>query len=113
MGATAQKIADFIQMNYHRRFKISQLAEKFHYTRNHMFVLFKREFGVSPIEYLINVRLDKAKMFLTNEDYNLSVKEISDAVGFEDPLYFSRLFRKRTGMSPTEYKKCNNDFNLV
>ena len=102
---TAQNIADFIQMNYHHKFKISELAEEFHYTRNHLFVLFKEEFGISPVDYLINVRIDKAKIFLTNQDHNLSVKEISNSVGFEDPLYFSRLFRKRTGMSPTEYRK--------
>lgn len=104
-AATAERIADFIKKNYHHQLRISEIAEKFHYTRNHLFALFKKEYGMSPQDYLLNYRLEKAKLLLSNQRHKLIIKEISDAVGFEDPLYFSRLFRKRVGMSPTEYKK--------
>ena len=101
---TVQNIADFLQKNFNQQLKINDLAEKFHYSRNYLFTLFKREYGVSPQEYLLTLRIKKAKQLLSYKDKNISVKEVSFAVGFEDPLYFSRIFRKRTGVSPTEFK---------
>ena len=101
----ADSIASFIRKNYQHRLKVSEIAEKFHYTRNHLFALFKKEYGISPQEYLLNYRIEKAKQLLSNKQHNLIIKEIADSVGFDDPLYFSRIFRKRVGVSPTEYKK--------
>ncbi|WP_026523750.1 helix-turn-helix domain-containing protein [Butyrivibrio sp. MB2005] len=65
--------------------------------------IFKEDSGVSFIEYLTNIRMDKAKELLKNSDY--SMKEICSMCGYTDPNYFSRSFKKNVGVTPTEYKE--------
>ena len=65
--------------------------------------LFKEITGATPHAYLIKIRLDKACYLLSNTSLNIS--EISDMTGFSDPLYFSRMFRKKFGIPPREYRK--------
>lgn len=64
---------------------------------------FKQEVKITPLQYVISLRIAKAKTLLENKTYN--VKQTAFAVGFKNPLYFSRLFTKHTGLSPTEYAK--------
>ena len=64
--------------------------------------LFKKQQGVSPAGYVIRQRLQLAQQLLLSEE-KLTVAEVSAKVGYRDPLYFSRLFKKQLGMSPTEY----------
>lgn len=106
-SVTVQNIKNYINDNYHRPIKIGKLAAENNYSRSYLYTTFKREYGVSPQEYLLEYRIRRAKQLLTEPSISLTVKEISFAVGFEDPLYFSRLFRKKTGISPTQYKKTN------
>lgn len=101
----AQKVANFIEKSYYSQITIATLAKDFHISRNYLYTLFKQEYGVSPQDYLISYRIERAKKLLKNNRSYLSIKEVSTAVGFENPLYFSRIFRNRTGMSPTEYRK--------
>jgi YesN/AraC family two-component response regulator len=63
---------------------------------------FKAAFGVTFLEYLCNYRIDKAKRLLANP--TMSVTDVAAAVGFTDPSYFTRVFRKQEGLSPTEYR---------
>lgn len=105
---TAQSIMEFIKQNYHQQLKINELAQKNNYTRNYLYILFKKEYNVSPQEYLLTLRIEKAKLLLLDKTKDLSVNEVAFAVGFNDPLYFSRLFHKKTGLSPTKFKKANN-----
>ena len=69
--------------------------------------LFKKQFDASPAAYVIRERMHLAKSLLENED--LSVAEIALQVGYRDGLYFSRLFKKQTGLSPSEYRKQHMD----
>lgn len=64
--------------------------------------IFKKQQGVSPAGFVIRQRLQMAQQLLLSEE-KLSVAEVSAQVGYRDPLYFSRLFKKQLGMSPTEY----------
>lgn len=72
---------------------------------------FKREFGKifkeSPGAYLLNKQVEEAKKFLANS--NLTVSEIAYTVGFQDPSNFSKIFRRKTGCSPIEFRKANTD----
>jgi YesN/AraC family two-component response regulator len=63
---------------------------------------FKAAFGVTFLEYLSSYRIDKAKRLLANP--TISVTDVAAAVGFTDPSYFTRVFRKQEGVSPTEYR---------
>ena len=67
--------------------------------------LFKEATGENFIEYLTNIRIDKAKELLEKSD--LSMKEICAMCGYSDPNYFSRTFKKNVGLTPTEYKEKN------
>ena len=64
--------------------------------------LFKAETGMNFIDYLTQLRMDKAKDLLAHT--NKSMKEICREVGYSDPNYFSRSFKKNVGLTPTEYK---------
>ena len=72
-------------------------------------VLFKKEVGSTFIEYLTNLRINKAKDLLAQG--NLRNYEISYHVGYDNPTYFSTLFKRYTGMSPTAYQKMNSKKN--
>lgn len=67
--------------------------------------LFKEATGENFIEYLTNIRINKAKELLLNSDY--SMKELCSMCGYQDPNYFSRTFKKNVGLTPTEYKEKN------
>lgn len=67
---------------------------------------FKQQMGMAPIKYLLELRLRKAKHLLMHT--TLPVKIIAEECGFENPLYFSRFFRKRTGLPPSEARIANN-----
>lgn len=64
---------------------------------------FKAFTGLSPVQYLIHLRMTNAMNLMEHTDYNIA--QIADAVGYDNPSYFRRLFQKHTGMSPSEYKR--------
>ena len=66
-------------------------------------MLFKEHTGKSAIDYIIHLRIETAKNLLKKTTY--TINEISSKVGFKNPLYFSRKFKEKTGVSPSEYKK--------
>lgn len=101
---TARDLAMIFEKNYQQDLRINELAESFHYSRNHLYSIFKNEYGISPQDYLINLRIEKAKQLLSREDVSLTVKEVAYAVGFRDQLYFSKLFKKKMGVSPMEFR---------
>lgn len=108
---TAKDVATFLSKNFHCDIKIDDVAEMFNYSRNHLYSLFKKEYGVSPKEYLVNLRIERAKQILTDNNMDFTIKEISFAVGFHDPFYFSKLFSSRVGLSPLQYQKKYNSEN--
>lgn len=82
---------------------ISSLAQICHLSESRFSHLFSEITGTSPKNYLVRVRIEKAKEMLMNTD--LSVGRISEAVGLHDQNYFSRVFKRFTNMSPTEYRE--------
>lgn len=71
--------------------------------------LFKKETGVTPHDYLNDIRMNRARLYIENgvaNNYsNFTVSQIAEACGFSEPLYFSRVFKKRFGVSPMQYAK--------
>ena len=98
-----ENVARFIRENYTHTVKISELAEKNFISQSHLISLFHARYGVSPQEYLLSARIDRAKELLKNKDE--SIKSVALSVGIENSLYFSRLFKKKTGVTPTEFAK--------
>jgi len=93
---------NYIETNSHRhRFNVSELAQGIGVERSYLYRLFMDGEGISPSEYITNVRMRKAIQLMKNGV--TQVKFISYSVGYTDPLYFSKLFKKKYGMPPVEY----------
>lgn len=74
--------------------------------------LFKKEMGVSPLEYLVNMRMRSAEMLLSSMWANeYTISDVAQMCGFADALYFSRVFKKYYGMSPMHYAKAKSTVN--
>jgi len=87
---------------YSQKIKIDSLAEEIGITRNYLTKSFQKELQMSPQEFLINLRLEKASKILENT--TASITEISDMVGYGDPLAFSKKFKEKFGMSPKSFR---------
>ena len=85
---------------------IASLAERFHLDEHYLCRLFKGQMGAPPVQYLNAYRVERAKALLTNTDR--SVTDIALAVGFDDPSYFARIFKRVLGVTPREYKGKKN-----
>ena len=94
---------DYIAANFDKRLKINELADHIGVNRSYLTSSFKKTLGCSPQEYLMNLRIEKAKSLLKNGD--IQVSEVAARVGYRDPLAFSKVFKARTGRSPREYKE--------
>jgi len=96
-------IKEYLKDNYQRSITNAVLSKEFGFVPSYISRLFKQHNnGISPGEYLSNYRIEKAKKIM-KENPDLMVKEIADMVGFHDAYYFSKIFKKKTGMWPTEY----------
>lgn len=97
-----QEVIAFINENYRNEITIKALANIANMSESNFHAVFKKQMGISPIAYLNNYRLSIAADKLTNTFDTVS--EISYSVGINDPLYFSKLFKKTYGMTPKEYR---------
>ena len=98
-----ERAAHYFKDNYNKQISIEQYAEEHLISVNWFIHNFKSVMKMSPMQYIISLRIAMAKGYLENSTKNIA--EISNEVGYENALYFSRLFRKYTGMTPTEYRK--------
>lgn len=89
--------------NLHRKLSLKDLARTAGYSVPHFCMLFKRQVNCGPIEFFCRLRIQRACGALLRTE--LTVSEIAAQLGYGDPLYFSRLFRRRTGYAPTEYRR--------
>ena len=92
----------YIENNYSEAITIQDLANWLSLERTYMYRLFKSMVGVSPQTYLLDVRIRQACTLLTNTD--LTITYIARSVGYEDSMYFSRLFRQKKGQTPSQYR---------
>lgn len=94
---------EFIEYNYMRGITASDVALQLSIDRTHFFRIFKAKTGISPEQYIMKYRVEKASALLREDKH--TVTEIASLVGVSDVYYFSKLFKKNVGKSPTEYKK--------
>lgn len=93
----------FIEANYYLPITIRDIADMLYLNPSYFCQKFKAEIGVSPKQYLMNTRLNAAKLLLC--DTNWSIREISEKVGFQTDTYFSCYFHKRFKETPKDYRK--------
>ena len=97
-----ERAVHYFNDNYTKPISIEQYAEEHLMSANWFIHSFKSVMKVPPMQYITNLRIAAAKGYLDNS--NKTINEIAAAVGYDNALYFSRVFKKRTGMSPSEYK---------
>ena len=82
---------------------IEEYASSIHMSTSWFIRNFKQYTGQTPMQYILSIRIINAENLLETTDYNLT--EISRIIGYDNPLYFSRIFKKQKGISPSEYRK--------
>ena len=97
------EVRDYLQTRYMEPISPQALQKRFYVSADYLSRLFKQEFQVGIRDYVIGLRMDQAKMLLKNP--NLKIARIAEMVGFEDEKYFSKVFKKCTGLTPNEYRK--------
>ncbi len=96
------KAQTYIQENFQKDLSLDEVSRQLDLSPYYFSKLFKEETGCNFVEYVTELRITKAKELLKQEDR--SMKEICASVGYGDPNYFSRIFKKHVGVTPTEYR---------
>lgn len=104
------KMCRYIEQNYCKKITLDEIAEELHANKSYLSRLYKSESGVNLFDDILKKRIHKAKEYMLHSD--MKVYEISQAVGFEDTGYFSKVFKKYTGISPKEYRHEKNAENI-
>lgn len=94
---------NFIDKHLGEQIKLAELAKLAAYEQTYFSSLFKQVFGISPIKYIQNKRIEKAQSLLRTS--NLKLSAIADELGFIDAFHFSKTFKKLTGENPSEFRK--------
>ena len=97
-----RRIAAFLEEHLQDHVTVKQLAERFHLNASYLSVLFKKEIGRTISDFVQDARMNRAKTLL--RDPGVKVYEVADRVGFQTTAYFSYLFKKRTGITPQEFR---------
>lgn len=97
------RVLEHVKQHMDKDISIEVLADVACVTRPYLIRLFKREFGVSPLQYINRKKMERAQLMLLTE--NLTVKEVAWQLGFNDHSYFIRLFKKTTGTTPLGYRR--------
>ncbi|MBQ7838962.1 MAG: AraC family transcriptional regulator [Lachnospiraceae bacterium] len=100
----------YFHENYNKPISIEEYADSHHMSVSWFIRSFKKYTGSTPTQYILSLRISNAQTLLESTSYNVS--EISSIVGYDNPLYFSRIFKKQNGISPSEFRKQLNDYAM-
>ena len=107
LGSREQDLADSVELylkeNYRLPYSLERLAARFGCKAAYLLRLYRRIKGCTPTQDLIRMRIEKAKRLLAGHPL-MEVKQVAAAVGYDDALYFSRLFKNETGQNPTAFR---------
>lgn len=98
-----KNILRFLNENYMQSLTLEDIAEKFHVSVSYLSHEFSKEYNISPINYIIERRISEARILLASTD--CTVTEIADKVGYGDVSHFTKIFTKKTGVTPKDYSK--------
>lgn len=96
-------VRHYIDNHFKENINLDMLSELVHVNKYYMVHSFTKEYGISPINYLISRRIEESKYLLSDTDHSLS--QISHMLGFSSPSYFSQSFRRLEGISPMEFRR--------
>lgn len=101
------QVQDYIREHYSEKITLDELSEHVGINKYYLIRLFKQKTGLSPIDFLIHVRLAEAEKLLAQTDTTIS--KISDMVGFHSPSHFSKTFKESNHCTPSAYRKMNQE----
>ncbi|MCR4588930.1 MAG: response regulator [Lachnospiraceae bacterium] len=101
-NSRADAVRNYIELHYAEDLSVRVMAEHFCYSEVYFCKLFKQHFGESFVSYLTHYRIREAQRLLADESVN--IKDVGRTVGYEDSNYFTKVFRRIVGMSPSEYR---------
>ena len=107
----AHRIGAYIEENFLGITSLDDISKEFHYSKNHIINIFKREYGITPFEYINNVKIKRAMYLL--EVTSRAIDDISVECGFNHYSHFYRLFLRNTGMSPYQWRKKRDTFDKM
>lgn len=96
------RIREALNSYVYKKADLAELAEDLHMSKSNVIRVFKKHYGITPYDYLLNTKMDNAKLLLSGTA--MSVREIADRLHVSDEHYFSTLFYKRVGLRPREYR---------
>ena len=102
-GKLVAKTKSKIALYLYSKITVEEICQEMNYSRTYLSKVFLKECGCTLGEYITKMKVDEAKGLIALKSYTFT--QISDMLGFSNPLYFSRVFKKITGTSPSEYKK--------
>ena len=106
-GSRSQRLVNNMRhiawTRYEQPISLKSISIEMNVTPNYLSALFKQEKGVTFVDYLTNIRMKRARELL--DDSTMKVSDIARVVGYEDPNYFTRVFRRQQGITPSEYRE--------
>ena len=109
MSPSFQRVIAYVDQNYMYKLSLDEIARHVYLNRTYVSQLFTKQLGVSFSSYLESIRIQKACELLQETD--LSVAEIAAATGYTSSSYFSKVFKKQTGLSPQHYRSSSSCFD--
>ena len=100
---TITAVKQYVEAHFSEKITLETVADAVYLNSAYLAVLFKKETGITFLDYLTSIRIEKSKALLC--DIKLNISQITRAVGYSDSKYFNKLFQKYTGIKPLEYRK--------
>ncbi|MDD3338010.1 MAG: response regulator [Lachnospiraceae bacterium] len=100
----AAKLKDYLLNNYALDINLNLIANNMHYSPSYLTKIFLQQYDTTPSKFLIAMRMQKAQQLLAHNQ-DLSIRQVGEAVGYHEQGYFSRVFKKQTGLSPFDYRE--------
>ena len=104
------KVMEYVKANYNQKISLDDIARHVYLSRSYLSSIFKEETGESLFSYINRIRIEKSKMYLL--DNAVSLVDISSLCGFDDQSYFTKVFKKATGVSPKKYRDIRGNITL-
>lgn len=101
-----QAVDGFLEENINNQVSLEQMADACGLSKFHFAKKFQKQIGVSPVKYFLELKIKHACELIDRT--NLSIKEVANQLGYDDPYYFSRLFKKIMGLSPKAYRSLHH-----
>lgn len=99
-------VISYIKFNFNKKFTLKEMAQELNFHPNYITRVMKEKLSTTPMDYLINYRINYSKYLITHSHF--SIKKVAIDSGFTSPAYFTKTFKSRTGMLPTEYRLKTN-----